>query len=264
MKSGLKVPKLSHKDYDFIPSFGGISSVPVFPPEYNTDNGLGMPDQNADGQPYGCTNYDTASLSTDLTGVPRDTKTIEAVTHANASGGYNVRDSLDAGRGLNWFKWYFNIQAYAPLDWFDTLRYAQLMGVPAGELRSIAVGTPWFPSWEQHALAGLSIMPMPTPEELATVAVNPGAYPWHAHKLAGWKQIAGQTMFTDKSWQGRRVGDGGWLYFPREVINVVMSLKFTVAYTPTMLAPTTIQRISLPLFDTLMSYIRNFALSLHY
>src|SRR5436190_22775353 len=35
----------------------------------------------------------------------------------------------------------------------------------------------------------------------------------------------------NKSWQGTTVGDNGWLYFSREVVNVVMSIKGTVAYT---------------------------------
>jgi hypothetical protein len=262
IENGCAVPTLKHTDYDFHRSFGTVGDLPTFPPEYNTDSGLGMPDQNADGQPYGCTNYSQASLATDLTGKRHDPEQLESLTHANQRGGYNIRDSLDAARKLGWFGWYFNIQAYAPLDAFDAMRYAQLVGFP--EIRSITVGTPWFPSWETAALRREAVMPMPTFQELEAIRANPNAFGWHNHKLAGWKQVNGQPMFKDKSWQGTNVGDNGWLYFPRDVINVVMSLKWTVAYTPTMLITPTFARISLPLIDYIRSFVRNFSLSLRY
>ncbi len=103
-------------------------------------------------------------------------------------------------------------------------------------------------------------MPMPTPDELN----NYISLGWHDWDGKGWNQIGAFPMLKGKSWQGTHVGENGWLYFPREVINVVMDLKYTVAYTPTMLDAPNNARIKLPILDYLMSFIRNFALSLRY
>lgn len=259
MKNGLRRPKLKHKDYDFIRSFGA-ATVPSFPPEYDTDvSNYGFPDQNADGQPFACTNYTQAALATDLTGIRRNPADLEAITHANQRGGYDIRDSLDAARKLGWFKWYFNIQAYAPLDYFDAIRYAQLIGAP--EARSVTVGTPWFPSWEAAIQRGEKTLPMPLPEELVAISRNSNAYGWHNWEVTGWASFNGIPMLKGKSWQGP-IRDP--FYIPREVVNVVMALKYTVAYTPTMLDAPNRVRISLPLLEWLKSFIRNLPLSWRY
>lgn len=257
MNKGLQCPLPSHKDYEFFGSFGLVGTVPSFPPDFNTDAGLGMPDQNADGQPFGCTNYSQADLATDLTSTPRIPAMLEDVTHANASGGYSIRESMDAARKLGWFKWYFNLQQYDPLDWFDTIRYAQLIASGTGESRSVSIGTPWFPSWEQAALTKQPVLPMPTPEEITAIAKNSNAFGWHNWDCKGWTPVNGSPMLRCKSWQGTRVGTAGWLYVPREVVNVVMSLKYTVAYVPTMVDTPVIARVSLPLLQYFMSFIRN-------
>jgi hypothetical protein len=263
MKPNLCVPTIKHTDLDYFGSFGAPTQPPVFPTEYDTDAGLGMPDQAVEGEPNGCTNYAQADLSTDLTSIPKRPADLEAITHANARGGYNIRDSLDAARKLGWFNWYFNIQAYAPLDWFDAIRYAQLMGVANNEKRSVTIGTPWFPSWEVAAIKGQHILPMPTPEEIQNIVHNPSSYGWHNWDSKGWKSLNGVLVLSCKSWQGKRVGDEGWLYVPREVINVIMSLESTVAYTPTMLDAPVNVRIALPIFKFIMSFNRNFSLSLN-
>lgn len=262
MNRGLRRPTLKRTDYDLHPTFGTLSSVPSFPPDFDTDTqGFGFPDQNADGQPFGCTNHSQAALATDLTGIRRKPADLEAVTHANARGGYDIRDSLDAARKLGWFKWYFQINKTSALDQFDAIRYAQLMGVPNNERRSVTVGTPWFDSWQAAILAGKRIMPMPTPEELTAIARNSNSFGWHNWEITGWTRYENATALRAKSWQG----DRDPIYFPREVINVVMSLKYTVAYTPTMLdALNPVQRISLPLFDWLMSFIKGLPVIRYY
>lgn len=56
-------PRLrSKKDYSYERTFG---TTLVFPDNYNTDAGLTMPDQNADGFPMGCTGYTQADIATD-------------------------------------------------------------------------------------------------------------------------------------------------------------------------------------------------------
>jgi len=262
MIRGLKRPNLKRTDYDLHPTFGTLASVPTFPPTYDTGGqGFGLRDQNADGQPFGCTNYSQAELATDLTGIVRKPLDLEAATQANARGGYHIRDSLDAARKLGWFKWYFQINPTSVLDYFDAIRYAQLMGAPNHERRTVTLGTPWFASWQTAINAGKRIMPMPTPDELSAIARNVNAYGWHNWVIDGWAPYSGVVTLRAKSWQGQRDP----IYFPREVINVVMALKYTVAYTPTMLdAPNHVRRISLPLFDLLMSFIKGLPVIRYY
>lgn len=250
MNNGAKPERLRRKDYDYIKSyhpqiFSGVAAYPQFPAEYLTDKTNWLPNQNTEGEPYGCTNYSTTKLARIL-GVTANVSDIEAVTHANASGGYGILNSIDAGRkNLKWFGWRFTIQATGILDHFDAFRLAQVSGLP--EQRAISWGTPWFPSWETAALRGIKVMPMPTDQELKTIKSNSGAYPWHNHVLDGWSEnfplSLGRLLYRDDSWQGPEVD---YLYFPREVINVVQDLMATVAVTATSIQPPNIASIPLP------------------
>lgn len=251
MNHGTKPERLRRRDYDFLQSyhpqiFAGTAQYPQFPKEFLTDNTNWLPNQNAEGQPEGCTNYSTTKLARIL-GVSNATvDAIEAVTHANALGGFGVLASIDAARRtLNWFGWRFTIQTKGMLDYTDAFRLAQVSGLP--EQRAITWGTPWFPSWEQAALNGQRIMPMPTPAELAQVHSSPNSLPWHNHVLDGWSEnfpiAPGRLLYRDDSWQG---SDIDYLYFPREVINVVQDLFGTVAVTATSVTPPSIAQVPLP------------------
>ena len=240
-----------YRDYDFIPSFhpqiyAGIAPYPVFPIEYLTDNTNWFPNQNAEGQPSGCTNYSTTKLARLLGIVDATVDKIEAVTHANAKGGYQVVASIDAARKvLGWFNWRFIIQSTGRLDFFDAFRLAQMSGIP--ELRAISWGTPWFDSWEIAALNGQKVMSMPTPEELALVKRRPNAFTWHNATLDGFSQnfpvAPGRLLYRCESHQGPNVD---YIYFPRDVINVVQDLYGPVAVTATGIAPPNIAKIPLP------------------
>lgn len=241
IKHGARPTRIKHTDFDFLMShrLGAVTpSDAQFDDEYFADAGLTMPNQMATDteftpptppMPEGCTDFAQADLSTDLTKVIHNPSVLEAVTHANALGGIDIRTSLDAAVSIGWIKQYFNCIAQGALDYFDTFRLAQVVGVSAGENRSITWGTPWFPSWEKAALAGTTIMPMPSTAELQNV----NALPWHDSKLDGWTSINGVLVYRDKSWQGNSIGAKGFLYFPREVVNMVMTIRGTVGFTPT-------------------------------
>ncbi len=242
MKNGTKPTKIDHRDFDFHKShrFGFVK--PSIPNEYFADAGLTMPNQEvADAEftpptppmPFGCTDFTHADLRTDLTKQITNPSDLEAVTHANALGGYDIRASLNAAIKLGWFKQYFNISARGIWDWFDSFRLAQTVGIAAGENRSISWGTPWFPSWEQAALEGRFLMPMPTDNELTIVRNDQNAFSWHDSKLDGFSSENGILYYRDKSWQGTGVGRNGFIGFPREVINMVMGISGTVAFTAT-------------------------------
>lgn len=262
MYRGTTPTKLKHTDRDYIKSFHDDvllgAAYPTFPQEYFCDAGLTMPDQNGSGLPFGCTDETQADLATDLTGIVHDPFQLEAVTHANAQGGFGIRDSLDAARKtLQWFGGYYNIQAKGKLDAFDAFRLAQSSGIP--EKRSITFGSPWFPSWEyacNKAINPSAIMPMPTEQELSAIREDINVFSWHNSKLDGWTSIEGRVVYRNKSWQGNIIGDHGFVYFPREVINTVMALPGAVAYTPTNANPLSIQTIDLTFIQTWISYIR--------
>ena len=240
MKSGTRPTRIDHRDYDLIKShrlYGATTEDAQFADEYFADAGLIMDNQEVTDtefqpptppMPEGCTDFSTAGITTNLTKQIHNPNDIEAVTHANAQGGYDIRSSLLAGRGIGWFRQFFNIKTNGVLDWFDTFRLAQLSGVCAGEIRSISWGTPWFPTWEQAANSGSYVMPMPTHDELS----NFKSMPWHNSILDGWHTFNGVLVYRNESHQGNLIGDRGFIAFPREVINTVMSLPGTVAFTP--------------------------------
>lgn len=258
MNRGLKRPSIDHRDYDFLKShrMAGVAT-PIFPDEYTTDAGLWMPDQDAINpqfpdtgpEPYGCTNYAQTDLTVDLTGKLFNPMVMESVTHANALGGYDIRQSLLAAKGLGYISNFFNVRAIAPLDFFDAIRLASLSGLP--EKRSVSIGTPWYTEWQAAAERVVPLMPMPKTLDYTGLG-------WHNWKVGGWKMLNGAPVLRVKPWEGKDIGDAGWLYFPREVINAVMGVKFTIAFTATRMNITTVTPIDLSVFDTWVSILKNF------
>lgn len=260
MKHGTRPCRIDHRDYSFHASFGS-TGTPTFKDEYFADAGLTMPDQEQINTqynppipplPYGCTDYTTADITIDLNKRLYNPLDLENVTHANALGGYDIRDALNAARGLGWFKAFYNVKMTGFLDYFDSFRLAQVKGLDQGESRSITWGTPWFPSWESAIRAGKSIMPMPTTDELN----NTKGLPWHDSKLDGWTTRNGIVVYRDKSLQGNQIGEGGFIFFPREVINMVAGLNGIEAFTPSNI-PTNPVTISVTTLQWIVSFLRN-------
>lgn len=263
-KFALKIPTLDHRDRDFLKSFNfaGVST-PVFPDEYNTDAGLWMPNQDATNaefpgspaQPFGCTNFTTCDLASDLDGVLHNPAALEVITHANQNGGAQIRDVLMAAKKISLITGFYNIKAYAPLDYFDAIRFASFSGMP--EKRSVSMGTPWYSEWQNSVLSGGVNMPMPQSLDYTNL-------PWHNWKIGGWKTINGVPYLRAKPWEGPTIGDKGWLNFDRHTINAVMTAnKYTVAFTATHATPTAIYTIDMSKFDYLMSFFKTM-LGLHY
>ncbi len=254
-------------DYDYIPTFhpqvyAGVV-YPEFPAEFLTDNTGWFPDQNADGQPNGCTNYSTTKLAKILGFADATVQMIENITHANAKGGFGVIDSVDAARKtLGWFKWRFILQSKGRLDWFSALQLMQVEALGLREQRAISIGVPWFHSW-QSSLSGSvrqpdgsytitvgpknKILPMPSPEELKQVHDDPNSIGWHDVVADGWTSsfsgAPGQLLYRIESHQGHGID---YIYIPRDVMNVVMDLYGTVAVTGTNLEAPKIASIPLP------------------
>lgn len=258
-KFALRIPTIDHRDRDFLKTFhpsilAGTKPVPVFPESYDTDAGLWMPNQtavnpefpNTEAQPFGCTNYSQCDISSDLDGKLHDPQLLENITHANRNGGAQLRDSLIAAKSIGLITGFYNVKAYAPLDYFDAMRLASLSGLP--EKRSVSVGTPWGFAWNEKGIARI----VGTINDSISLTMA-----WHNWKVGGWKTINGVAYLKCKPWMGKTVGDGGWLYFDRATINVIMNLKWTIAFTATNQTPNTIKTIDINTFDYLKSFVRN-------
>lgn len=217
-----------------------------FPPEYNTDAGLDMPDQNAQDLEFGCTDESQSEVSNDLVqAAATNPYQLEAVTHANRLGGYDVRQSLLAAKSLGWITGFFNIEAIGQ-DMFDAVRDAQVSG--ATEKRSVSVGSKWFEDpFESVDATGILVMPN----------FNNPSFTWHNWKICGWKTINDQVYLVGKSWQGPGYGDKGLCYFSRPLFNQLMSVPGSVAFTTTKGVLPPITTISVTWLEWLISNARN-------
>lgn len=237
IKGGTKPHRIKWRERDYIKSFhpqiyAGTAVYPQFPAEFLTDKTGWLPNQNTDGLPFGCTSYATTKLALILGVATATVDAIEAITRSNALGGFGVIASIDAARTiLKWFSWRYIIHTTGMLDFFDAHRLAQVSGLP--EQRAISCGTPWFPSWETAALAGIKKMPMPTQAELLQAHKDPNSLGWHNWLWDGWSQnfpsYSGEVLARLDSWQGPI----DYLYMDRATFNVVMDLWGTVSATGT-------------------------------
>lgn len=292
IKNGARPTRRSHLDRDLHKSFGNALGDVTFPTEFFVTKDPNRPDQNADGESEGCTNYTQWRLASNLGKTGITPAQLEAVTHANALGGSDIRTSILAclpassahPERLGWFTNFYNIQAKGIIDWFDAFRLAQVSGLP--EQRSLSWGTPWFPSWE-NAINGVLmtrqpdgtytllanpagkqvVMPMPTDDELASLKKESGLFglfrrlgfgssmSWHNSELDGWTLAHGPLTYRDESWQGPNIGEGGFVFFPREVINTVMTISGTVAYTGTNQIPQNPQTVDMTAVGWIVSLI---------
>lgn len=237
------------KDYGFVETHKEdlerrFGAVPSFPDSYNTDANLTMPNQNAEGLPFGCTDETQADLSIDATLQFKNPFDLEAVTHANALGGYDIRKSLDAARTLGWFSAYFNVYPHQ-LDFFDSVRLAIMSG--GLEKRSVSIGTPWYPKFEE--VDGMGVLS--APRSFSTAGVG-----WHNWKICGWKLVNGEPHLIGKSWQGANYGDKGFHYASRALFNQLMAVPGSVAFTATAIKPDTIVKVDMGFVQWLMKYIK--------
>jgi hypothetical protein len=258
LKNGTKPTRIDHRDYGHFQTFGEI--VPAtFQDSYSTENGLWIPNQDTTNifngvtivaMENGCTDFTSADVTNDILGALFANPTaIEAVDHANALGGIDVRSALNAAVSLKWITAYFNIQPRS-LDFFDSIRLAMVSGIP--EKRSVSIGTPWYPEFEMQGLGNgktTSDGILQTPSNITPNSNDT----WHNHKICGWKTINGVAYLVSKSWQGPGYGDGGYCYWSRALFNSVMTVPGTIAFTTTRGTLPPVATISSSLFQWLLS-----------
>lgn len=252
VQNGLKPIQPDKRDYSFPRTFGAIAPT-VFPDEYDCDYGLTMPNQLADGYPYGCTGYTQAELCTDEDGIIyKPSYTYDKTRWMEGTEGQNVgceiRTSLKStiafgvqalnettdGEAMQHRRaQYFNVSDVTYMDDFDDIRNALLSN--KNDMRAVSIGTPWFPEWSTSDENGI------VPDFVYDG--NPHNYNWHNWKVSGWKQINGQPYLTGKTWQGKDVGVNGLLYFSRATINKVMAIRESAAFTLAQSHPNDVQTI---------------------
>src|SRR4051812_47355446 len=176
---GLKPLQYDHRDFDHLKTFG-VAVPPSFPDAYNVDLGAWAPDQNLENHnfipaippmPYGCTDYTEADVCADEDGELRNPSLLEAVTHANARGGIDLREALAAAVKVFSRSAYLRVTAVSPLDMFDAVRLA--MYSTQDERRGVSVGTPFYHEWGTPLDQGI----LPTPTSFSTAGLG-----WHNWK----------------------------------------------------------------------------------
>lgn len=248
---GLKPLPYDRRDYDLHKTFGA-TAAPEFPVDYTVENGLWCPDQNRGGEvfnlppmPFGCTDFTQTDACVDEDRQLLNPMLLENATHANARGGIDMRESLKAALQVFARTAYFRITPTYPLDFFDAIRLAMLS--TKDERRSVSVGTPWYPAWNDPHHGGI----LPVPASFATAGLG-----WHNWKVAGWKTIGGAPYLICKMWAGPDYGDHGFVYMSRELANAVLNISGAAAYTLTKVKPTDIQTIDFDFVKFAVAFVR--------
>ena len=262
MKNGVLKVVPSHKNYSLHRTFGSIA--PEQFTENNFDAGFPVPDQDAQGLPFGCTGYSQSNLAQDEDktqyvpkytydqtlaeeGIFPDSPNFEQVgcsitDSLNSTIVYGLQPvdgtdtPLDHRRGA-----YYQVEQVDGLDWFDSIRSALQQNQ-----RSISVCTPWYNSFA-------------TP--FNGVLRAPGTYDttfasWHDWVCCGWTTIQGVPYLICKSWQGTGYGINGFCYISREIINQLLSVSGTGAFTVAPYVGANVQNVELTILQTVISYLR--------
>lgn len=233
IKNGVSKRFTDHRDYDLLKTFGAVGfDLDTLPADFSVDAGLTMPDQVADGYPYGCTGYAQTDLCTNEDKVVYDAGELYRSTPPYDGQGRDMRASLailtTRGPKTNTGELgpkrtaFYNIYKQGGFDWFDAIKVG--LFTVREELRAGSSGMPWFTVFEDATIDG--ILPTPT------------RYVWqdassHNAVISGWKTINGVHYLCLKSWQGVEYGDRGWVYMSREITNNIFDMYFTEIFTVT-------------------------------
>lgn len=258
MISGTGPTLLDKRDRSYHRSFGTIS-YELDNIEYNYDAGLTIPDQMADGFPFGCTGYTQAEVAGDedksvYSPAYVYQKTCDFEGHP-ANQGCDIRNAAKVGivygmkrpgeddnTALNHRRGpFYSVDHLEGYDWFDSFRAALRNG-----RRPISIGTIWFKEWGK-----------PQNGILTSFAYdgNRGNYPWHNYKICGEKIINEQPYLIAKTWQGRGYGDNGWCYIPRDVFNKAFDIYGTIGIIQPPFAPKDVFTIKLTILQFALLYL---------
>lgn len=242
IQNGAQPTPKSPKKYSYHRTFGTVvNPLSMVPAEFNFDAGFGMPDQEMEGFPFGCTGYTQTELCQDedlikyspkftydktlmMAGIFPSDPNFEAVgcsveSSLKSTIVYGVL-ALDNSDPLSHRKGdYFDVLNGSGLDCFDSIRVAMWHAwSTTGKKKSVSTATPWLAEW---ARLQEGVIP--------TAFILRGNEPWHNWKICGTKVINGTMYLIGKTWQGKNYGDQGYAYFSRETINKVLALPDILA-----------------------------------
>lgn len=271
MKHGTNPAKLDRRDYSFHRTFPQFAAAapPILPNmEYSLDAGLDMPDQVADGYDFGCTGYTQTNCKQDQDKVRYDPgftyeKTCDMEGHGldrgcdirNSAKSLRVYGALRQGEGSDEEAAKhrsgqdFSVDKAPGRDWFDSFRITLRAQRGSAIKHPISIGTIWFSEWHGVPQSGLLT-------EHFTFDGDITHYLWHNYKISGEKMVGGEATLEVKSWQGRSVGNGGWLYMNRATFNKAFDSYYgTLAITQAAASEADIRTIKLDMLQTLLVYL---------
>lgn len=268
IRNGTKWVGPHPKQISFPLTFGTIGATQL-PASFSADAELAQPDQNADGYPFGCTDYMVRECATseDLflykAGFNYDhSREYEGVSGQHV--GVEVKDALKMATVYGLIKEddpngnpldhrrapYSEVHPANGLDYFDSIRSAMVVAYLKDKKKhSCGVATFWLPVWAQ-------INPDGTVPDIYNYDGKPEHYSWHAWALVGWEMINGEVQLKAKTWQGRQYGKGGYSYYTRDKINKIFDEWGTGVYMQLRATTEDYKQVRLTLIETTFYYIR--------
>lgn len=265
---GTRPAKLDTRDLSFhrtFPLAGAIAPALLPLMEYNYDLGRRMQNQNELGMPYGCTGMTQPEICSNQDGVlykERYTyeKTCLMENHPDDQGcdirtsfkslmvyGLQAEDETTDQQAMQHIRGpYFNVDKAPGRDWFDSFRIALRAG--AATKTCISLGIPWMTEFGAVGSDGI----------LTSHFVYDGVpehYSWHDSMISGEHTINGVPYLIDKSWQGKNVGDKGWVYFDRETFNKVFDNWGTLGMWPSKETPDNVVKIKVEIYRQVLDFL---------
>lgn len=266
IKHGTKPVVPNPKQLSFSRNFGTIGATDL-PITFDADAHLEIPDQNADGYPYGCTDYTVRELATSeeqilfLTGYNYDQSRafegkagkLEGVDIKDAFKcatvyGLKMRDNPDADPLIFRRAPYYEVHPDNGLDYFDSIRSAMVRAYRLdGKYHAVGNGTFWLQEWEQTQDG---VIP-----DVYTYDGIPSDYSWHAWAFVGWELKDGEIRLKAKTWQGTGYGHGGYSYYSRTQVNRIFDEYGTIVLMQVKAAPEDNKKVKLTLIEFALHYI---------
>lgn len=251
------LPRMFHERF---PEAAGLAGIP----DFNTDAGLWMPDQDQDGAPSECTGYWNADAATDIfkklfspdwhyamtlwlegeipneLGADPDVAMqvgvllgfLTSVSEGGAPFNAKSVGELYAANWRNWGSVPSSVAApFAQNGVLDALGNGDpLSSIIAASYTAkmpVSCTTPWYMEWNESTPPS-GVMPMPASPSLLTVP-GYGQIPYHNYAIKGQKTINGQVYGIVKAWNGANFGDHGFGYIGQDVAQAVFTQPQTGA-----------------------------------
>ena len=116
-----------------------------------------------------------------------------------------------------------------------------------GKSHAVGAGTPWLSEWV--TTSGI------VSKEIYSYDGIPSHYSWHAWNIVGWKTIEGIPYLKAEMHQGISFGDGGFIWFPREIVNKLFDEWGTIILKQMKAIPTETKLVKYTIIELILAYI---------